>query len=790
MLLRSQCARLVLLFAFAGCSQREMGRNDFDGQRTIEPVEMGAGSNEVDLSALPLATESRDAFVSIGIGGGGAMFAPSCSPHNPKLMFVACDMGGVYRTEDGGGSWRMLDKRQLRQAKHCPVQFHPNDPNAVYAAGGSQVLASNDSGRTFQRITADPPWSNQLITALAITPRQALCLLVGVGERIYVSCDGGRNWTQSKGRYGRVFRFFAPRSHSAAEGLVFAGTSEGILRSDDLGRSWSEVSRPLPRGELVDFCGSREDTTGQIVLFCTIRSRIVEGSLAGGVFCSRDLGASWQLAMGEGLNLKIGKQDEYGFDEIPQYQLLAMAENRPSTVYVTSRGTGSQPPYHFTVYRSDDFGAQWRACFNPEVNVEPGWLPLDRSWGFGGPAIGFCVSPSDPDVAMLTNMAELYTTHDGGDSWQCAYSRCAAPTGILREGQPWTSNGLEVTGAWQFALDPYEPMRAYICYTDIGFARSEDRGKSWRYSGRGSPWRNTWYGIVFDPLRAGVIYSACSNHHDIPHYKELDSGGGAGLGGGVCISRDSGKSWQRLGQGLPEAPVTSIVLDPSSRPDSRTLYITAFGHGVFMSTDSGKTWRNRSQGLGTAENKHAYSIKRHPDGTLFCSVTGKRAGNEFVEGSGLYRSINQGKTWQLISPPLKWAGDFDFDPASSRTIYLTASTAPRHPQGGLYRTTDAGESWTQVVKEADLPQELHPFIHAFFVTVHPKRSRTVYFSAYTHGLFLSEDAGESWREVKGIPFTGVQRVTFDPLIEGAIWVTTHGGGVWIGPERGLEDKSS
>jgi hypothetical protein len=84
-----------------------------------------------------------------------------------------------------------------------------------------------------------------------------------------------------------------------------------------------------------------------------------------------------------------------------------------------------------------------------------------------------------------------------------------------------------------------------------------------------------------------------------------------------------------------------------------------------------------------------------------------------------------------------------------------------------------------------LPRELHPFIHAFFVAVHPRKTNRVYLSAYTHGLFVSEDSGTTWREIAGIPFTGVQRVTFDQVDEGTMWVTTHGGGVWKGPEMGV-----
>src|SRR5439155_13923050 len=49
----------------------------------------------------------------VGPGGGGALFWPAVSPHDPKLMFVSCDMNGFYRSEDGGASWTMVDGRQM-----------------------------------------------------------------------------------------------------------------------------------------------------------------------------------------------------------------------------------------------------------------------------------------------------------------------------------------------------------------------------------------------------------------------------------------------------------------------------------------------------------------------------------------------------------------------------------------------------------------------------------------------------------------------------------------------------
>src|SRR3954447_18368647 len=90
-------------------------------------------------AAPPTSSDATSRFESVGLGGGGAMYVPVCSPHDHNLMFVACDMGGVYRSTDGGHSWQMLDKRVLRHGNECPITFDPIDPDRLYAASGPEL---------------------------------------------------------------------------------------------------------------------------------------------------------------------------------------------------------------------------------------------------------------------------------------------------------------------------------------------------------------------------------------------------------------------------------------------------------------------------------------------------------------------------------------------------------------------------------------------------------------------------------------------------------------------------
>jgi hypothetical protein len=64
---------------------------------------------------------------------------------------------------------------------------------------------------------------------------------------------------------------------------------------------------------------------------------------------------------------------------------------------------------------------------------------------------------------------------------------------------------------------------------------------------------------------------------------------------------------------------------------------------------------------------------------------------------------------------------------------------------------------------------------------HSKNPNIIYLSLWTHGLYVSTDAGQNWQEFKEMPSLIPNRITFDPTDENTIYVTTYGTGVWKGP---------
>ena len=728
----------------------------------------------------------------LGISGGGSMYAPAISPADPRLMLINCDMSAAYLSEDGGRSWRMIHHAQLASNTFCRPAFHPKDPKTVFAASGwwGRLKVSRDGGRTWTE-TGNLPAG--LKGEIAIDPGSPELMLAGAQEggwrstagSVWRSADGGKSWARCDGPKGVPVGFHFDQTSPADRRVCLAATADGVWRSDDGGKSWAEKSAGLPWRGLRSFAGGSSANDKLCALYCALPAKEQDGQYAGGLFRSTDRGETWTSAMGEGLNKDTQAADQWAMGAIAEYQWVLAANAKPLTVYALNTNTGVKPPHHATVYRSDDGGKTWRSTFHPDArfeptNVELGWRTAGGGQHFQEKPYGAAIGPADPDWLMFCGSMSCFITDDGGKSWRTGHTR-RAPAAEKDAPPAWLPNGLVVTTAWHYYLDPFEPRRHYIAYTDIGFARSLDAGGTWLWWDQKTwaPWQNTCYQLAFDPEVKGRLWGAFSNVHDIPNSNIILERHKAEGPGGICLSADFGASWKPANQGLPLAPATAVVLDPKSPKGARTLYAGVFDRGVFKSVDDGQTWKEAGKGLGAPANRRVCRVVLHADGTLFALVTAKRQGGRFLaEGVGLYRSTDGAESWEPVNAarPLLWPKDFTVAAGDSKVIYIGAADADQEAQGGLWRTGDGGKTWQLLARKG--PQH-------FGAYPHPKRAGWIYMTltegAPGAGLWLSRDDGKTWTAGEGLPFKNVQRVEFDPADDSVIYVTTFGGSVWRGP---------
>lgn len=731
-------------------------------------------------------------WTALGLSGGGGTETPAISPHDPDLILINCDMSGAYRSTDGGRNWRMYHWSQLTGCPFCAPAFHPSDPDVVFAAFSydATLRVSRDRGETWSPIGRGLPGGLRMI---AIDPDHPSRMLASTTQAMFHSEDGGESWSPCAVFTGQALGIHFDRTSDKLHRRVDAATSAGLFHSDDGGATWRNSNAELPAKPIAAFAGGSNAALGVTILYLWLDAPAPEGAAAsfGEIFRSTDGGTTWDKAT----DMRVRR----GYEGVLHTLLTTDAD--PRIVYAV------KPCYTAddTVHRSSDAGLTWTPVAfadktDPRFNLPSNYVTvyfLPRSlWGWT--TCGAAINPSDPDHLLFNHYCSIFITRDGGKTWSAGETRPhpgnPPPTAPLCQHR-WLNNGLVNTTTWHYYFDPHRPARHYIAYTDLGMAISNDAGETWTWARDTGP--NT-YEIAFDPDVPGCMWAAFSSVHDIPNNNIVISNHTSRGPGCVGFSEDFGDTWRGLSNGLPggadgklydwsmpgatDAPVTSIILDPRSPKDARTLYATLWERGLFRSDDSGKTWRDVSQGLGApGVNMRVCRVRLHRDGTLFCLVTGLMIDGSLTrQGVGLYRSRDNAASWEKItaSHPLRWPTDFEMDPRDSKVIYLGACDPPDgEGEGGLFKTTDGGKSWRLLKREGS---------RHFGATLDPRNPDRVYMTLnYNEGtrppLWLSRDAGQTWTPFEDYPFCSAHRVHFNPAEPKAIYVTGYGGSAWKGP---------
>lgn len=718
-------------------------------------------------------------WTPVGLCGGGALFTPAISRADPRLILLNCDMSGAYLSRDGGSNWTMIDQGQLRSDTQCRPAFHPTDTNVIFAAQDGALKVTHDGGQHWSALKTP---AGRLRGEIGIDPGSPGQMLIGDEQRVYRSFDGGGSWIACDGPQGCAIGFHFDQTSPAGRRTLAAATSRGIWRSADGGNSWRLVSERLGR-EILSFCGGSNARRGRSRWYCSTPGRLVEGRLTGGVFGTSDLGDSWETTMSGGINVETNAFDPWAQGPVAQYPWVLTCDSNPDEVWAFNSSTGVPPPHHCAAYHSSDAGRTWRATFFPDprfpgYNCGPEFMTAVDGQYYQGTPLGVAIDAGEGSRVVQTDSSYCFITADRGEHWRSGANRPAQGFKVEREPR-WESNGLVVTTAWNHYIDPFESNRHYLCYTDIGFARSLDRGATWIWWARAgrAPWSNTTYELAFDPEVPGKIWGAFSDVHDIPNFNIVGGGHRTDRAGSVCLSTNFAASWEPRNRGLPQHPVTSVILDPGSPKGRRTLYASVYGYGVFKSVNDGVSWLPSSAGITDAANRRVCRLQRANDAVLFVLVTGSKAGGRWAPGAGVYRSSDNATTWQKItvSQEFAWPKDLTADPADSNILYVGAADANGQDQAGLWRTTDGGVSWKRLIRAG---------AEHFGGYLHPARPGWVYATltegATGAGLWLSQDNGGAWKPMK-LPFSNAQRVAFDPADPTVIYVSTFGGGVWKGP---------
>lgn len=538
-----------------------------DGGKTWSQLSIDSGSvfdiaiASQDRSLIYAATDhgvfkSEDAGtswsrVSSGITVSGSGDVPVqallLDPTDPNVVYArAFDQGPLFKTVDGGGTWRQINDHV------SAIAIAPSNPQYLYAArAGSTITTSpccpdvwqsTDGGESWLKKGASAPVGRQL-TTIAVDPADPLKLYLGGIEAVALSRDGGATFELPQTRFAGPFATALATSPADTD-TVYAGHGDGhVSMTADGGLSWRN---------LVTLGSGGESSVVSALAVHPLNPDLVFGANLEGVFKSTDGGNSF-ASSSSGLTG-------------PGIVSLAID---PTNIQKLFAGSGSHRPYAVFegagMFRSLDGGGSWTKV--------PG-VP-------DGPVPAIVVDPVNPQFVYASVMGHgIYKSSDGGDTWQPSGSGITNPYIYVLTIDP-TNPSTLYAGTLEYYGNPqYSPQ-----YQSAGGGvyKSEDGGVSWRLILR----MNMVETIAVDPSNSQNIY--VGGHVET-----------------IWYSPNGGETWQLANQGTVRKGTHLYMFALAFAADGSVLYMSNCGRGVFRNQlDEPEGYVTELQGMSLRAGPHA-----------------------------------------------------------------------------------------------------------------------------------------------------------------------------------------
>ena len=231
--------------------------------------------------------------------------------------------------------------------------------------------------------------------------------------------------------------------------------------------------------------------------------------------------------------------------------------------------------------------------------------------------------------------------------------------------------------------------------------------------------------------------------------------------GGVWKSTNGGTNWEAIADTMPTINIGAIAVQQSN-PD--VIWVGTgegnprnsqnSGYGLYRSLDAGRSW----QLMGLEETRNIHRVIIHPDdpNTIWVGAQGPQWGDN--SNRGVYKTTDGGKSWNLVLAGDKDVGvaDLIIDPNNSNKLMAAMWQFRRNPwdfnsggpKGGLFISVDGGENWQEMGEEEGLPKKPYGRMG---LAIAPSNSNRVYalVEAKENAVYRSEDGGYSWKKVSG-----------------------------------------
>jgi photosystem II stability/assembly factor-like uncharacterized protein len=724
-------------------------------QQTPAPFAGAAGpqrANKEGRTQLPMVVRKSVAFREIGPAiSGGRVTAVAGVPGNSETFYVGAADGGIFRTDNGGTTWKALFQYES-VASIGALAVDPLNPQIIWAGTG-EANVRND---------------------------------VSFGDGVYKSTDRGAHWKRMGLEHSfQISRIVIDPQHPgtvlvATMGSPYADDEDrGVYRTTDGGATWQKVLFVGSGVGISDLAMNLENP--QVLFAAAYRFRRTPWNYSDGgpedaIYRSIDGGTSWQRLIGHGL------------PERPVGRIgLGIAPSASNVVYAVM---GSNEG---VLWRSDDSGDHWSLVSkNEEVDSRPFYFSH------------IAVDPRNPDhVLALSNL--IMESKDGGKTFNAIAKQIHGDHHAIWIDPSGSGRTIEGNDGGIALSRDNSAHWAFVHNIAIGqLYHVSASGNQWTLICGGLQDNSAWCGpgLSKDPtgildrywftLNGGdgifaipaaddpnLIYDSTQNQvlmtfdrsaqqiHDMEPYPSDFNGGG--------VSDQKYRfNWNAGFAVSPQNP--------------KVLY--AGGNVVFKSEDRGRTWKAISPDLTRNDKDKQQSsggpiIKDNSGAEVYDTilVIAPSAKDPNVVWAGtddgqVQLTRDGGVKWTDVSDHLssvpKW-GRIDSIDVSADEAGTALIAVDQHFSGDfkpyLFRTTDYGATWQSI--SGDLPQV---YAHVVRRDLHNPR---MYYAGLENGLYVSWDEGTHWNLFGlGLPDSAVYDVALNAQ-NNSLVVATHGRSVWI-----------
>jgi photosystem II stability/assembly factor-like uncharacterized protein len=689
---------------------------------------------------------------SIGPDRGGRSIAVSGSSSRINEYYFGAVGGGLWKTIDGGQTWKPVTDGQLKSSSVGAVAVSNSNPDVVYIGMGETELRGNimqgdgvyksiDAGKTWEHVGLE---ETQAISKIRVHPTNPDIVYVAAlghpyGENpergVFKSTDGGKNWKKilfkstKAGAIDLVMDANNPdvlystfwQVYRTPYKMLGGGPDCGIYKTTDGGKSWEDIS---------ENSGLPSRPLGKIgITVSPVNSNrlwaLVEAN-NGGVYTSDDAGSTWSLINDE---RKLRQRAFY-------YSRIYADPKDENTVYALNTG----------FYKSVDGGK----TFDKRIIVPHG--DNHDLW----------IDPQNPMRMVNANDGGGCVSVNGGESW----TDLDFPTSqfyhiMVTRDFPYMICGAQQDNStmcipsegWNFkqARGPHKEYYYAIGGGESGYISQHPNKLDWFYAGSqgalltkydrsngyrrdiqvyprffsGEPssalperWQWT-FPIVFSPLNANKLYT-CSQH--------------------VWVSEDDGQSWTKISPDLTYA-------------DPNTL------------GDTGGIITNDMNGPEIYATVFALALSNHDENVIW-------AGSD----DGLVHiTMDHGKTWKNITPidmpkdtRISIIEESTHNPGTAYIAAKRYQMDDRKPY--IWKTSDYGKTWDLIVDGIRKDDFIHVVREDLIVP-------GLLYAGGEHGVWVSYDNGDNWSSLSlNMPDTQISDLI---VTDKDIVVGTHGRSIYI-----------